>query len=48
MIIIESYKAIWAKKSDKEEVFKWLPLYIHSLDTMNVMGMLWEHWLCRG
>lgn len=48
MIIIDSYKALWAKKSDKGEVFKWLPLYIHSLDTMNIMGLLWEHWLCKG
>ena len=45
---MDAYKMLWAKKSDKDESFKWLPLYIHSLDTMNIMGQLWNHWICEG
>lgn len=36
--------AFWAKKDDKDE-FKWLPLKQHSLDTLRIAGLLWEHWL---
>lgn len=38
----------WAKKSENNGVFKWLPLKQHLLDTMNVSGLLWEHWLSDG
>lgn len=39
---------LWAKKSEKDGSFRRLPLYLHSLDTMNIMGQLWNHWLCEG
>lgn len=39
---------LWGKKIDDEKVFKWLPLRQHLLDTMNVSGLLWEHWLSSG
>lgn len=45
---MDAYKMLWAKKSDKDGSFKWLPLYIHSLDVMNIMGQLWNHWICEG
>lgn len=35
----------WAKKSDDGSLFKWLQLEQHLIDTMNVIGLLWEHWL---
>lgn len=38
----------WAKKSDKDGVFMWLPLDQHLLDTMNIIALLWEHWLSLG
>lgn len=38
----------WAKKNDNGGIFKWLSLKQHSLDTMNVAGLLWEHWLSDG
>jgi CRISPR-associated endonuclease/helicase Cas3 len=36
---------LWAKKQSDNGVYKWLPLYIHLNDTMNIIGLLWEHWL---
>lgn len=45
---MDDYKMLWAKKSDKGEIFQWLPLYVHATDTMNVMVQLWNHWICEG
>ncbi len=36
---------LWAKKSDRDAVFKWLPLKQHLIDVTEVMKLLWEHWL---
>lgn len=36
---------LWAKKSDKGGVFRWLPLKQHLVDVCEVMCLLWEHWL---
>lgn len=36
---------LWAKKSDRQGVFQWLPLKQHLFDTSMVMQLLWEHWL---
>lgn len=38
----------WAKKDEKNGRFFWLPLYQHLEDTKNIIGLLWEHWLCEG
>ncbi|HHY09219.1 MAG TPA: CRISPR-associated helicase Cas3' [Firmicutes bacterium] len=37
--------ALWAKKSDKNAVFQWLPLKQHLIDVTEVIKLLWEHWL---
>ncbi|HZK27257.1 MAG TPA: CRISPR-associated helicase Cas3' [Thermoclostridium sp.] len=37
--------ALWAKKSDKDTVFQWLPLKQHLIDVAEVIKLLWEHWL---
>ncbi len=39
---------LWAKKQDRDGVFCWLPLPVHLRDTMQVAGLLWEHWLSDG
>jgi CRISPR-associated endonuclease/helicase Cas3 len=39
---------LWAKKQDKEGAFYWLPLPVHLRDTMQVAGLLWDHWLSGG
>lgn len=39
---------LWAKKQDRDGVFCWLPLPMHLRDTMQVAGLLWEHWLSDG
>ena len=44
-IFISAVDELWAKKSDKNSVFKWLPLYQHLIDVTEVMKLLWEHWL---
>ena len=36
---------LWAKKSDKDNVFQWLPLKDHLTDVTEVIKLLWEHWL---
>lgn len=41
-------KFLWAKKNDKNGVYKWLPLRVHLEDTRQVIGLLWEHWLSEG
>lgn len=41
-------QSLWGKKSDREGVFKWLPLRQHLFDTMNVSLLLWNHWLSNG
>lgn len=43
---LPSYKdVLWAKKNDRDGVFRWLPLKQHLIDTAQVMQLLWEHWL---
>lgn len=39
---------LWAKKQDRDGAFCWLPLPVHLRDTMQVAGLLWEHWLSDG
>lgn len=41
-------KFLWAKKEEKNGLFKWLPLRQHLEDTKNIMNGLWEHFLSRG
>ena len=36
---------LWAKKSDKDGIFQWLPLKEHLIDVIEVIRLLWEHWL---
>lgn len=44
---LPSYRdVLWAKKSDHNAEFKWLPLKQHLTDVSEVMKLLWEHWLC--
>lgn len=38
-------KNFWAKKQDNNGSFEWLPLYIHLIDTKNVVAFLYDHWL---
>lgn len=47
-IYIESIKNMWAKKSDSNGLFKWLPLQQHLIDCENIICLLWEHWLSDG
>lgn len=43
---LPSYQdVLWAKKSDSDTVFQWLPLKQHLIDVTEVMKLLWEHWL---
>ncbi len=35
----------WAKKSEKNGILYWLPLYQHLKDTKEVADLLWEHWV---
>lgn len=44
----KAVEALWAKKSEKQGVYYWLPLMVHLTDTMNVAGWLFEHWLSEG
>lgn len=39
------YIDIIAGKSNKDDNSKWLPFKIHSLDTMGIMGMLYDNWI---
>ncbi len=39
---------LWAKKNRVDNVPMWLPLMVHLNDTMEVCGLLWEHWLSDG
>lgn len=40
---------LWAKKKEADSgLFLWLSLEQHSIDTMNTMSFLWEHWLSQG
>lgn len=39
---------LWAKKKEKDYIYYWLPLKQHLLDTANIMGQLWNHWLSEG
>lgn len=41
-------KFFWAKKEEKDGLFKWLPLRQHLEDTKNVICGLWEHYLSLG
>lgn len=45
-IVVEA--SLWAKKNEKNGKLQWLPLQQHLIDTMNVSGLLWEHWLSNG
>ncbi|MDK6686555.1 CRISPR-associated helicase Cas3' [Aerococcus sp. UMB8623] len=38
----------WAKKKEEGGRYLWLPLSQHALDTAQVSGLLWEHWLSDG
>lgn len=43
---LPSYEdVLWAKKSDKDAMFKWLPLKQHLIDVTEIIKLLWEHWL---
>lgn len=43
---LESYEdVLWAKKSDQNGIFQWLPLKQHLIDVNEVILLLWEHWL---
>ena len=44
----EVEKHLWAKKDGRTGTLKWLPLYQHLIDTMNVSELLWEHLLDQG
>ena len=37
--------ALWGKKAEYDGAMLWLPLAQHLVDTSNVIGLLWEHWL---
>lgn len=39
---------LWAKKKEENDLFYWLPLKQHLIDTKNVINFLWEHWLNEG
>lgn len=39
---------LWAKKNCVHDVPMWLPLTVHLQDTMEVCGLLYEHWLSNG
>ncbi|MFT8703796.1 CRISPR-associated helicase Cas3' [Bifidobacterium aquikefiricola] len=40
------FTQLWGKKDiDASGHCSWLPLVQHMVDTSNVMGLLWEHWL---
>lgn len=39
---------LWAKKNRVNDVPMWLPLTVHLQDTMEVCGLLYEHWLADG
>lgn len=43
---MENY--LWAKKNRVNNKPMWLPLMIHLNDTMEVAGLLYEHWLSDG
>ena len=45
---MEDYQTLWAKKTEKDGQFFWLPLTQHLKDTMQVAGWLWNHWLSPG
>lgn len=38
---------LWAKTSDDPSSSKWLPISVHSFDTMYVSTHLWEEWVPR-
>ncbi len=41
-------KVLWAKKDSRHGEYVWLPLMVHLMDTMEVAGWLWNHWLSKG
>lgn len=43
--LLSSEDVLWAKKSDKDGNFQWLPLKQHLIDVTEVIKLLWEHWL---
>lgn len=44
-MISENTDVFWAKKTEIASVYKWLPLTQHLVDAMEVIKLLWEHWL---
>ena len=36
---------LWAKKKEVHRQFKWLPLRQHLMDTVEIIELLWTHWL---
>lgn len=46
--LLEFEICFWAKKSDYNGIFRWLPLKQHLIDCMNISALLWEHWLSIG
>lgn len=39
---------LWAKKSEIGGKYTWLSLHQHLIDSRDVSGLLWEHWLSSG
>ena len=39
---------LWAKKNRVNNKAMWLPLTVHLNDTMEVCGLLYDHWLASG
>lgn len=44
-VMTEINAALWGKKAEYDGAMLWLPLAQHLVDTSNVIGLLWEHWL---
>lgn len=44
----DSTKSLWAKKSYTGGLMRWLPLFIHSEDSVAVAEYLWNHWVSKG
>lgn len=40
--------ALWAKKNVEKGQLMWLPLIVHLMDTKNVIGWLYNHWIDDG
>ena len=40
--------SLWAKKNVQDGQPMWLPLIVHLMDTKNVIGWLYNHWIDDG